>query len=110
MSGSSGGGGGGGSISNEEITCENLKFEAQVASPNPAVVSTLTVNEVLTVTVAAGSGTQEVQVYTAAGHLVGGLLANRVSRLRECILNGTSYTAKVIMINGGQVRVFVEHA
>lgn len=108
MSGS--GGGGGGSISNEDIACENLKFEAQVASPNPAVVPSLTVNEVLRVTVTARSGIQEVQVYTAASQLVGGLLANRVSRLRECILNGTSYTAKVIAINGGQVRVFVEHA
>ena len=107
MSGSSGGGGGR-SISDEEIACEALKFEAQIASPVPAAVSTLKINDVLAVTVANTSGVQQIQVYNGT-QLVGGLLANRVSRLRECILNGATFKATVLSINGGQVRVAVEH-
>ena len=107
MSGSSGGGGG--SISDDEIACENLRFEAQIASPVPAAVSALKVSDVLTVSVANTVGTQQVQVHDGV-QLVGGLLANRVSRLRECILNGSTFKARVLSINGGQVRVFVEHA
>lgn len=107
MSGSSGGGGGR-SISDEEIACEYLKFEAQIASPVPATVIALKVNDVLAVTVANTGGTQQVQVYNGA-QLVGGLLANRVSRLRECILNDSTFKATVLSINGGQVRVVVEH-
>lgn len=108
MSGS-GGGGGGRSISEDDIACEDLKFEAQIASPVAAAVSALRVGDVLAVTVANTGGTQQVEVYHGA-QLVGGLLANRVSRLRECILNGSAFNAAVISVSGGQVRVRVEHA
>lgn len=107
MSGSSGGGGGG-TITDDEIACSTLKFEAQIASPNPAVVSTLSVGNELSILIATLTGTQEIQVVTATGQLVGGLLANRVQRLRECILQANNYKARVISINSGQVRVFVE--
>lgn len=108
MSGS-GGGGGGRSISDDDIACEVLKFEAQIASPVPAAVGALKAGAVLTVTVVNSGGTQQVQVYDGV-QLVGGLLANRVSRLRECILNGSAFNATVISVSGGQVRVTVEHA
>lgn len=103
-SGASGGGFGGG----DEVACESLKFEAQIASPNAAVVATLSVNDELPVLIVSSSGVQEIQVQTLAGAVVGGLLANRVQRLRECILHGTQYKATVILINQGQVRVYVE--
>lgn len=103
-SGASGGGFGGGG----EIACELLKFEAQIASPNPTVVATLSVNDELGVVIASSSGVQEIQVKTSSGAVAGGLLANRVQRLRECILHGTRYKARVILINLGQVRVYVE--
>jgi hypothetical protein len=107
MSGTGGGGGGGRAVSDEGIACNFLRFDAQVASPNPAAVPTLTVGDVLTVTLAAGGGLAAVQVYKGAV-LVGGLLANLVPRLRECMIAGTSYQATVTALNGGQVRVLVE--
>jgi len=107
MSGSSGGGGGGRAVAEEGIACEFLRFDAQVATPSPAVVPTLNVGDVLDVTLSAGGGLAAVQVHRN-GQLVGGLLANLVPRLRECILAGTSYQATVTALNGGQVRVLVE--
>ena len=107
MSGSSGSSGGSYS-GNEDIACELLKFEAQIASPNSAAVATLVISQVLSVVISSTSGVQEVQVQTVTGAVVGGLLANRVQRLRECLLNGTNYKATVTFINLGQVRVYVE--
>lgn len=107
MSGSGGGGGGGRAVSDEGIACEFLRFDAQVASPNPAIVPTLSHGDVLDVTLFAGGGLAAVQV-TQNGQRIGGLLANLVPRLRECILAGTSYQATVTGLNGGQVRVLVE--
>jgi len=108
MSGSSGGGGSW--VTDEEIACDILRFDAQIVSPNPAVVPTLRVGDILDVVIAASSGTQEIQVLTAAGALVGGLLANKVQRLRECMLESHGYRATVLAINSGQVRVAVKHA
>src|SRR4051812_40178813 len=107
MSGSGGGGGGGRAVSDEGIACNLLRFDAQIASPNPAVVPTLAIGEVLDVMLTAGGGLAAVQVLKN-GQPVGGLLANLVPRLRECILAGTTYQATVTALNGGQVRVLVE--
>lgn len=107
MSGSGGGGGGGRAVSDEGIACAFLRFDAQVASPNPVVVATLNVGDVLDVTLTAGAVVAAVQVMHN-GQLVGGLLANMIPRLRECILAGTTYQATVTVLNGGQVRVLVE--
>lgn len=92
-----------------EIACSDLKFEAQIASPDPSVVTTLAKGDLLVLTVSSGAGTQSVQAYKDST-LVGSLLANLVARLRECMLAGTDYQATVLSVNGGQVKVFVEHA
>lgn len=110
MSGSSGGGGGGASVNDEVIACDVLRFETQIASPNPAVVPTLKIGDELQVIIASSSNTQEIQVVTSGGQLVGGLLAAKVQRMRECMFENHAYKATVITVTGGQVRVVVEHA
>lgn len=110
MSGSSGGGGGGVSTDDEVIGCDVLRFETQIASPNPLVVPTLKVGDELLVSIASATKTQEIQVITAGGQLVGGILAVKVQRMRECMLESHTYKATVLSVNGGQVRVLVEHA
>ena len=109
MSGSSGGGGGG-FVADEAIACDVLRFETQIASPNPAVVPTLKIGDELKVIIASASKTQEIQVLIANGKVVGGLLSVKVQRMRECMLESHSYKATVLSVSGGQVRVMVEHA
>lgn len=106
MSGSSGGGGG--AVADDQIACDLLRFETRITSPNAAVLVTLNVGMQLSVQIATGSAAQEIQVVTQTGQIVGGLLHNRVQRLRECLLAGTHYKATVRLINNGQVNVFVE--
>ena len=108
MSGSSGGGGGGGSGRDDDSPCDKLRFEAQLTSPQPAVVATLTVGDVLVIAVATMKGQVVVQALKH-GKLAGGLAGPDATRLRNCMDQDHQYTATVRAINGGQVRVLVEH-
>lgn len=108
MSGSSGGGGGGGGRGDVDLPCDELKFEAQLTSPQPAVVATLKVRDVLVIAVAIMKGQVVVQALKNR-ELAGGLAGPDATRLRNCMDKGHQYTATVRAINGGQVRVLVEH-
>lgn len=107
MSGSGGGGGGGGS--SYPSPCESLRFDAQLTSPQAAVVSTLKVGEVLMIALANLKGQTVVQVLRS-GQVAGGLTGPDAGRLRECLEDGHSYEATVLIVNGGQVRVRVAHS
>lgn len=107
MSGSGGGGGGGGVPPNNS-PCETLRFEAQLTSPQPAVVATLRPGEVLDIVVASMGGLAVVQVLKA-GQVAGGLTGPDATRLRNCVDQGHAYNASVVSVNGGQVRVRVQH-
>lgn len=106
MSGSSGGGGGG--IGSREVSCDDLSFRTQLASPQAAVVATLAVGHVLQVRYLQ-VGTAQVLVAQANGQNVGSLLGVNATRLRECILANHQYVATVVQIHGGQVTVDVAH-
>lgn len=108
MSGSSGGGGSGGGRGDVDPPCDKLQFEAQLTSPQPAVVETLKVRDVLVIAVAIMKGQVVVQALKN-GELAGGLAGPDATRLRNCMDQGHQYTATVRAINGGQVRVLVEH-
>lgn len=102
--GSSIGMGGGGN----ESPCDALRFEAQLTSPQPGVVGTLKVNEVLDVAVNTQKELRIVQVLRGL-QVAGGLTGPDATRLRTCIDEGHHFKATVIAVNGGQVRVKVEH-
>lgn len=106
MSGGGGGSSGGDSVS---TACETLRFDAQLTSPQPAVVQSLKQGEVLTVTIAMMKGQLVVQVRKRSDQIAGGLTGPDATRLRQCIEQGHEYKATVLTINGGQVRVRVEH-
>jgi len=102
------GGGGGGGISDTAPSCSSLRFTAQVTSPQPAAVAILQVGETLHIDVAQMGGQVVVRVHKN-GQLVGGLAGPDATKLRNCIGDGHNYQAKVLSINGGQVRVEVTH-
>ena len=108
MSGRDGAGGISGG-SDDELPCEKLRFEAQLTSPQPTIVSTLSTGSQLDITVVEMKGLLIVQALSN-GQIAGGLVGPDASKLRNCIGKGHRYKATVRAINGGQVRVFVEHA
>lgn len=107
MSGSNGGGGGGGGGDNDS-PCDRLRFEAQITSPKPAVVSGLVIGDVLEIFVENMKGLVIVQVLKD-GNVAGGLAGPDATRLRNCMEQDHNYKATVRALNGGQVRVLVEH-
>jgi hypothetical protein len=106
MSGSGGGGGGGG-FDPPGSSCADLEFDTQLSSPKPAVVTQLKVNDLLDVVTQVVAGATVV-VALHKGQVAGGLASPLVQRLRECIDGGTAFTARVLSVNSGQVRVHVE--
>jgi hypothetical protein len=83
-----------------------LRFDAQLTSPQAAVVATLSVGDVLDIALGNIKGQTVVQVLKT-GSIAGGLTGPDAARLRSCIDDGHSYGATVLTINGGQVRVRV---
>lgn len=106
MSGSGGGGGGGGDP--HPPSCETLAFVTQLVSTVPTVVATMKVGDVLDVALSSMKGQTIVQVLHN-GQVAGGLTGLDANRLRACMDDGHPYKATVLSINGGQVRVRVEH-
>jgi hypothetical protein len=109
MSGSGGGGGGGGGDGGGPSPCETLRFDAQLVSTQAGVVATLTPGDVLDIALAVLKGQTIVQVLKS-GQVAGGLTGPDANRLRGCIEDGHDFHATVLTVNGGQVRVRVEHA
>ncbi len=108
MSGRDGGDGGPGGRRTSDVSCELLAFRAQLTSPKPEVVSTLSVGDILEVVVDSMNGQMVVKA-VFEGQVAGGLAGPDVIRLRECIDQDHAYQAEVESVNGGQVRVSVTH-
>lgn len=105
MSGGGGGGGGYGA-SDPGTDCQRLRFETTVASPQPAAVAALSVNDELDVVLRPGSGNVPpvVEIRRRDGTVVGGLI-DRVTEVLRCLQEGVSFVAEVLSISGGAVRV-----
>jgi hypothetical protein len=101
--GSGGPGAGGGSGRSE---CD-FAFETVLASPVAAEVADLRIGDVLWVVLQ--DSPPAVIAVTAAGNIIGGI-TQAATDLRNCLQQGVEYTAAVVDINGGAVRVFVQTA
>lgn len=107
MSGS--GGGGPDFTPSPQVDCEDLAFDAAIASPQPNVVSALTVGDVLTVDLDTSGGRNTVLLRTSQGDEAGALIS-RLTDLLRCLQQGESYEAEVTRIDGGDITVHVRHA
>ena len=103
------GGGGGGSFqpADDGVACGRLTFEAALASPQPTAVAGLNVGEILAVQLQQPPGSGPfIAAVDDSGQIVGSLI-DRVAELLRCIQSGYTYTAEVLRISGGSVRVRV---
>jgi hypothetical protein len=103
MSGSSGTGG----HEPPTLSCEDLEFDTQLTSPKLDVVTQLSKGSILKVSTQVTGGKSRV-VATYKGAEAGGIGSSDLKQLRECIDGGTRYSATVLSINSGQVKVHVE--
>lgn len=103
MSGSSIGPIGTGSNSTTPEYCQTFSGETVVNSPDPAVLSTISVGDILEIEVRVVNGVSVVAIVASAGVLGG--LSNYSNRLEYCIEEGFSYQATVLDIRGAIVTV-----
>lgn len=103
----SGSGGSGGGYEAPTDNCELLVIDTQLSSPKEDVVDLIQVGDVLDLANQV-MGATAVVVVLFKGQMAGGLASPKVQWLRECIANGTQYSATVTDKNDGQVRVRVK--
>ncbi len=81
---------------------------APINSPKPAVISGLSVGDVLTVVLTGTAPRQILELHTPAGGVAGSLTHRGHLTLINCIGAGNVYQAEVIQKTGGAVVVRVE--
>lgn len=105
-SGSSGGeGSAGGSGGGSSSDACNIKSTGTLRSPNPAIVQSLAVDDVLAVQAVPVNGLDVLQALAAASEVVGVVDTPDEQALLDCIDVGNEYIATVIRISGGAITV-----
>jgi hypothetical protein len=103
MSGGGGGGGGGiGPPDHGPIDCDKLIVNSAVDGPDPDVVAMLDVGSELSVQLV--TDPPVVQLVTDGGDVLGAVL-ERWAELVDCLQQGKEFRARVVSIEGGNVKV-----
>jgi len=95
---------GGGQV--DELSCMEIRFQTQLSSPKSDVIAELKQGDLLSVELKS-MGPQVVVAVFYRDRIAGGLASPQIQKIRECILQGTKYEAKVISKNEGLVRIEV---
>lgn len=101
------GGGGGGGGAGGPGPCDIVEI-VPLNSPQPAVIATLTIGDVLIVNLNRSGPNPVLEVLASAGRRAGALTHRNHVRIIACIDNGRAYQAVVMSIRGGSVDVRVE--
>jgi hypothetical protein len=89
-------------------TCQNLRFDTALMSPQPATAN-LTVGDVLGLRLGQQQNRPIVEAVDNAGALVGTITSAQITELIDCMQRGHSFVADVIRQVGGTCRVTVHH-
>jgi len=92
-----GGGGGGGN------TCQAFTSRTMLVSPVPAVVATLRVDDILSLSLT--NNTSPINAIAPNGIAAGAVAPRRIGDLVDCMVQGNRYIATVVSVNGGSVEV-----
>ena len=106
-SGSSVGSGGGGDFGGDApLSCYKIIESLFISSPEPEVLKTLEINQILDVLLDEEGTTPLLLVKTADGRTAGSVVPNNMPRLIQCMTDEqVSYMAVVTSIDDGLVRV-----
>lgn len=107
MSGGGSGGGGGG-IPDPPSDCARFTKEVVLSSPNPAVLPTLEISQILALQFEPDSNNRVIQAVTDANSVAGSVTGE--TSLRNCMVEGHQYVAEVLKVQGGSCRVRIRVA
>ncbi len=93
-----------------DVDCSQLAFETTLASPDIAVVQTLSVGDVLRLDLRQGAGGRNMIAALTDGGQVAGAISERTADLLRCMQDGTSFEAEITRINGGWIDLAVRAA
>lgn len=85
--------------------CATLTFKAQINSPQPAGLASITVGAILMIQLAPAPKTAVLALYQ--GQPIGSITGSSVTNLINCLLNGYLFEAEVVSIFGGSCTVNV---
>lgn len=106
---SGGGAGDGGGGEGGDDPCAIVQ-DAPLNSPNPGVMASLSVGDILDVVLSGAPPHQILQVRTLAGQVAGSLTHRGHLAILRCITAGNNYRAEVMQKTGGSVIVRIERA
>jgi hypothetical protein len=90
-----------------EVDCSALRFDTTLASPDMAVVGTLSVGDVLILDIRQGAGGRNmIAALTTDGHIAGAI-TERTADLLRCMQQGVGFEAEITQMNGGWIEVAV---
>lgn len=96
---------GSGGSSEEEYDCLKYVERVQLSSPVPAVVSGLVVGDLLDVRLHQSATVIIIEAVAATGLVAGSLVPSKMTQLINCLRDGVEYSAHVLSIDRGLVRV-----
>lgn len=96
---------GSGDSSGGDYDCLKYVERVQLSSPVPEVVSGLNVGDLLDVRLHQTPTVTIIQAFAATGEVAGSLVPSEMARLINCLRDGVEYSAHVLSIDRGLVRV-----
>lgn len=104
MSGSGGGGSyGGGGMS--DFDCDNVYINTTIMSPDPAILATVSIGDILEVSLRSATG--PLVAVTVTGDILGTIATMELASLIKCISDGNAYQAEIKNITGGKVQILI---
>lgn len=85
--------------------CATLVFRAQINSPQPAAIASVTAGAILLIQLAPAPQTSVLALHQ--GQPIGSITGSRVTSLINCLRNGYLFEAEVVSIVGGSCTVDV---
>lgn len=84
--------------------CSTLYLTTKLATPNPELIANLEIGVVLDVSLSNGS----IVVVTDSNEIIGSVIGRDSVKLKNCMENGYSFSAKIINLNGGSCDVLIK--
>lgn len=103
-----GGGAGGTGPGDSADFCLSVHEDVRLESPDPAVLPTLKVGQVLDLQT--NNGKAPITAVTSSGDTAGAIVPSSLASLLKCMGLGHGYVAKILSIKGGLCIVRITHA
>ena len=91
--------------SNEKKNCDQISIRTNLASPVPAVLSTLKTGDILDIQLQGATG--PLAAVDSLGNIAGTVLTIDPQLLINCINDGYSYQGRIISLSGADCQILI---